>query len=268
MIEIDNIDNNDDLVVASTKIMDHLKWLRQSGMIVNDSKTEIMIMHKTDQRVCDFKINNVEIKSKKVMNVLGIHFNQNLKWNYHIEKTINSCQRIMHGLKIIRKYLSTEKFQQIVTCFLFSKLFYAYEIWSYNILDFDSKRKINSFYYKVCRMILNDFECKISRNVIDVTIKRATPNEFSKYCCARTVINAFNSKTHSPIKDICNNNKYEIARKPGRYFFFDSSKNKAEKNSIENRIDEAFKEINFQWQNEPFHKIRPKLKKCFFKYAV
>jgi len=267
IVEIDNIDNIDNKAMVSTKILDHLKWLRQTGMLVNDSKTEIMVMHKTEQKTVDFTINNEIIKSKNNMNILGVHFTQNLKWQKHVEININSCQRILHGLKIIRKYFTTERFTQVLTTFLFSKFFYAYEIWSYELLDFESKRKIDSFYYKACRVIINDFDMKISRNTIDTLIKRANPKEFSKYCCARTIINAFNMKTFSSIKNICTNN-YSIVRKPGRLFFFDNSKNKVEKNSIENRVDLTFKALDFPWLDEPFNKICPRLKKCLFQYAA
>jgi len=263
MIEMDNCDN---MSVAADKILDHLKWLRNSGMIVNDLKTEIMIMHKNNRLLKDFQIGEINIKSKNNMNVLGVLFNQNLKWSDHVEKNLNSCQRVLHGLKVVRKYFTIEKFLQILTSFLFSKLFYSCEIWSYDILSFECKRKIDSFYYKACRVALNDFENTMSRPDINNIVKRATPEEFSKYACARTVINSYNAENGSIIQSICNKTKYSINRKTGRYFFYDSSRCKVEKNSIENRIDHIFKEIDFPWLNLTFDKIRPRLKNVLFNY--
>jgi len=58
-----------------------------------------------------------------------------------------------------------------------------------------------------------------------------------------------------------------MIRKPDMRFFFDNSVNKIAKNSIKNRLTETFKIINFKWLNVEFEKVRPLLKKSFFKYA-
>jgi len=253
-----------DTNLISTKILDHLKWLKDSGMLVNESKTEIMILHRTERIKKVINIGDTSIESKNKMRVLGVIFNQNLTWQDHIINTINSCQRVLHGLKVIRKYFDIKKFTQILTCFLFSKLFYAFEVWSYNILSYDCKRMLDSFYYKACRVIINDFKCEISRDIIDLQIKRATPKEYSDYCLARTVIMSHNCK-NSFLKEICKQNSYTISRKPGQIFFFDNSRLKLEKQSISNRINEVFKAINFPWQNLKFEILRPKLKQIFFK---
>jgi hypothetical protein len=50
------------------------KWLKDSGLIVNESKTEICIFHQNDQPLVKIKLQNVEIESKKSMNVLRVIF--------------------------------------------------------------------------------------------------------------------------------------------------------------------------------------------------
>jgi len=259
VIELDTLD----LALVSTKVLDHLKWLRQSGMLVNEKKTEIMIMHRNEKIIETFDFGE-KVKSISKMSILGIIFNQNLTWAEHVEQNINRCLRIFHGVKIVRKFFNQEKFKQVVTSFLFSKLFYGFEVWSYDLLSYDCKRKLDSFYYKICRLIINDFECVVPRIEINKIVKRATPFEFSQYCTARATINAINFKT--PLSEVFNTS-YNINRKPGRLFFFDNSKTKVEKNMITNRISDVFKKLEFTWLNVDFEKLRPKLKKCLFKYA-
>jgi len=101
IIEIESLH---DTTMVSTKILDHLKWLRKSGMIVNDAKTEVMVLHRTEKIILDIIIGNSMIKSKNNMNVLGVLFNQNLSWSDHVSKSINSCLKNYHGLKVIRKF--------------------------------------------------------------------------------------------------------------------------------------------------------------------
>jgi len=260
------LENTHDLTNISTKILDHLKWLRKSGMLVNDSKTEIMVVHKSDKLKITLQIGETLIESKNNMKVLGILFNQNLSWTEHVTQNINSCQRVLHGLKIVRKYFDEKKFRDITTSFLFTKLFYAYEVWSYNMLSFNCKKLLDSFYYKVCRVIIKDYECLITRENINLRVKRATPSEYSNYCLARTFIIAHNCND-SPIKEICNNNTYTITRKPGQLFCYDSSRIRIERNCFKNKINEITKSITFPWQGIKFDRIRPGLKRTYFRYS-
>jgi len=224
-----------------------------------------MVMHRFDKIVKNYRIKDITIKSKNSLKVLGIKFNQNLNWNDHVMYSINSCQKILHGLKILRKYFTKDSFSQVMTSFLFTKLFYAIKIWPYHLLSFECKRKLDSFYFNCCRIIVKDYDRTMSRNSINIMIKRATPMEYSNYCTARTVIKNM-SNVNSPLFEICKSNSYQTQRKPGQYFFFDNSRNKIGKNSINNRITEQFKSINFQWLNMSENQIRINLKKTFFEY--
>jgi len=97
-------------------------------------------------------------------------------------------------------------------------------------------------------------------------LKRAIPSEFSAYACARTIIKTF-TNANSPLKEICLQNSYSITRRPHQVFFFDNSRSKIGKNSIQNRITNVFNKIKFEWSNKNFENVRPQLKKTFFNYA-
>jgi len=211
--------DTNDVITPAKLIEDHLAWLRSTGMIANDRKTEIMILHKTDKIRKKFKINGHEIESLSTIKILGLHFNQNLTWSDHVIKNINNCQRTLHGLKIIRKYFSFDKFVTILTSFLFSKLFYAIEVWSYDLLPFNIKKVLDSFYYKSLRVALNDFNNVISRDEINKLVKRATPQEYSNFSLARTIIKTFTTK-NSPLLYFCK--KQVTLLKENKIKFFSS----------------------------------------------
>jgi len=257
--------DRDDLTNATKIISDHLKWLKSTGMIANEQKTEIMICHKTEKIVKDITIENFNIRTVNSMKILGILFNQNLDWSNHVTRNINSCQRILHGLKLVRKYFTEENFKTILTSFLFSKLFYAFEVWSYDLLNYHTKTLLDSFYYKCLRLIINDHQNLISRNIIDKKISRARPFEYSNFCLARTIIKTF-TNANAPLHNLCTKTSYSTQRKPLQMFFYDSSKSKIGKNSIQNRLKFVFDSIKIPWLNSDFDKIRPILKSTFFEY--
>jgi hypothetical protein len=57
-----------------------IKWLRESGLVVNNDKTEICLFHRNDQGEAIIKVTSIAIKSKKSMNVLGVVFDCKLSW--------------------------------------------------------------------------------------------------------------------------------------------------------------------------------------------
>ena len=60
------------------------KCLRGSGLVVNESKTEVCVFHKNDQLVIDLGVCESNVKSKNLIKVLGVTFDSKLNWNQHI----------------------------------------------------------------------------------------------------------------------------------------------------------------------------------------
>ena len=82
------------------------KWLRGSGLVVNESKTEICLFHRNDQPLITVKITNVNFKSKKSMNVFGVIFDSKLNWNVDIASCINKAKKKSFALRL-KKLLHT-----------------------------------------------------------------------------------------------------------------------------------------------------------------
>ena len=259
------LDNKDELSTAKEKIELHISWLRSSGMLVNDSKTDIMILHRTDETLRTININGHDIKTLKNINVLGMEFNQNLNWNIHAQKTINKCQRIFHGLKIMRKYFDKKRFNQLLTSYLYSRLYYGLEVWSYELLSYETKRKLDSFHYKCCRLAEGDFNNELSRIDLDLRSTRAKPSEYSDYVLGRMLIKAY-TEDFNPLREYLETTMYKAQRKPNRLFFYDTSRIRIGKNRICNRVSDISKKIDFEWLNKKFTQTRQSLKKTFFNY--
>ena len=70
------------------------KWLTDSGLKVNESKTELCHFYRNDTPPVEISINNTTIKSKETMNVLGVIFDSKLNWNMQTAK--QSPKQIKH----------------------------------------------------------------------------------------------------------------------------------------------------------------------------
>jgi hypothetical protein len=57
-----------------------IKWLKDSGLKVNEKKTDLCIFHRNKNTDGDLKIDSTTILSKSEMNVLGLTFDSKLNW--------------------------------------------------------------------------------------------------------------------------------------------------------------------------------------------
>ena len=56
------------------------KWLKDSGLKVNEKKTELCLFNKTDIVEVTLTINNFQMNSKNTINLLGVIFDSKLQW--------------------------------------------------------------------------------------------------------------------------------------------------------------------------------------------
>jgi len=106
--------------VAPPEISERMDWLKQSGMLVNESKTELMILHKNNRLKKALEINNQRIETILTMNVLGVTFNCNLNWSPHVIKSNNCCQ---NSFTVLKSFVNTfhKKNSFSVNCFMLVK---------------------------------------------------------------------------------------------------------------------------------------------------
>jgi hypothetical protein len=64
------------------------KWYSQSGLAVNQSKTDICLFYKTDVEAIEVTVGTERIKTLKEVNVLGVVFDSKMQWNSHVCKCL------------------------------------------------------------------------------------------------------------------------------------------------------------------------------------
>ena len=85
------LDGNDVIRNMEQRIEVMIKWLGSSGLIVNQDKTEVHLFHKANYALINITINNVTIRSKHSINILGVQFDSKL--NFEGNKRICSFFR-------------------------------------------------------------------------------------------------------------------------------------------------------------------------------
>ena len=105
------------------------KWLRDSGLKVNESKTEMCLFHRKDYPPAFITLNNQVLASKPQMNVLGVTFDSKLNWQTHIANTLSKSKQALYAINLIRKFLTKSELLQVITSNYYSILYYNSEIW-------------------------------------------------------------------------------------------------------------------------------------------
>ena len=98
------------------------KWLRDSGLIVNDEKTEVCLFYKREHPTVSLTINNKQIRSKNSIIVLGVIFDSRLQWSMQIAQTISKSKKALHAIRLINKYLTKNEVKMLLTSNFYSIL--------------------------------------------------------------------------------------------------------------------------------------------------
>ena len=120
------------------------KWLRQSGLKVNDSKTEVCLFHRQDKSPVILNFNNTSGTSKNSMNVLGVTFDSKLNWQPQIQRAISNLKKALHAVHLIRKFLKKDELLKIVTSNYYSIRYFNTGIWLLATLCHNSKKNLLS----------------------------------------------------------------------------------------------------------------------------
>ena len=87
--------------LMETKLKLIIKWLKDSGLKVNEAKTEVCLFYRKDTPQVVITVSGIRVKSKDHMNVLGITFDSKLTWANHVAIQTNKANSALHAIKLI-----------------------------------------------------------------------------------------------------------------------------------------------------------------------
>ena len=173
------------------------KWLKDSGLKVNETKTEICLFHRNDTQTITLTLQDAVIKSKKSMNVLGVTFDSKLNWSIQTANAINKANKSLFAIKAISKFFKKEEIKTLLTSNFYSTLYYNSEIWLSNLLDPNSKQMLLSASAKALRLTIPFSNRFISFEEIHKQCKQSTPKHLAQYKNALQLFKLFNTNLHS-----------------------------------------------------------------------
>ena len=119
-----------DAIQAMEKCIDAVrKWMIQDRLMINDSKTEFLLVGTRQQLdkldSCSITVGNNRISPSPCVRNLGSRFDSNLSMTDHINKACNAAFYHLHNLRRIKKYLSRDSLITLVHAFITSRLDYC-----------------------------------------------------------------------------------------------------------------------------------------------
>ena len=91
------LSSNTNLNTLITEFQDKLtiisKWLKDSGLKINETKTELCLFHRNDHEPITITVNNILLTSKHSINVLGVQFDSKLSWSNQVNTSINKAKK-------------------------------------------------------------------------------------------------------------------------------------------------------------------------------
>ena len=94
-----------------------IKWLKDSGLKVNELKSELCLFSKRDYALVTLNINGFEIKSKITIKFLRVFFYSKLMWQPQIENVIKRASKAKHAISLIKKYFKRNELNNLLTLY-------------------------------------------------------------------------------------------------------------------------------------------------------
>jgi len=116
------------------------KWLKDSGLKVNESKTELCLFHRKDCPQITIRLNQKTVNSKTSMNVLGITFDSKLQWSQQVANVVKKSAKALHAIRLIKPFFCFNELRSLITSNFYSILYYNSEVWHLPTLNPVSKK--------------------------------------------------------------------------------------------------------------------------------
>ena len=108
-------------------------WSNEQNLLFNNEKTKFMIFSTTQMstkhKLCDktnlISYNNKPIERTENTKILGIQFQQNLKWNDHINKLIKSSCATLRTLRLFKRFTPFSVRKTLAESLVLSKINYC-----------------------------------------------------------------------------------------------------------------------------------------------
>ena len=139
------------------------------------------IFHRNDQPLIEVKIQNVKIKSKKSMNVLGVIFDSKLNWNLQVASSISKAKKKLFALRVLKRFFLPNQMRVLLDLQFYSVLYNNAVIWLTPDLNAQMRQNLLSISANALRTCLRRDCFDISFENLHRTCKKSTPKQIALY---------------------------------------------------------------------------------------
>ena len=216
-------------------------WFKDSGLKVNENKTEITIFHKNNCHQQEIIINGAVIRTKETIKVLGITMDSTLSWHEHVNNAVNKIQSKIHAIRMIQRFFQTDELLVLIKVYCYTSLYYASNVWLTPSLQASLKSKLYSASGKILSIL------KIaSYKTLHKQFGRATPEMWQCYELAISLYNLIATKQPNFDWELLQNNTLQN-RRSSKALFTSSNKLRCGFNILPNRMKTISNRIEKSW---------------------
>ena len=226
-----------------------LKWLTDSGLKVNENKTELCLFHRKDTHPITILLNNATIVSKLSINVLGVLFDSKLTWSKQVSQTTQKAKKSLHAIKMIRKYFTKGEITTLLTSNFYSILYYNSEIWHIPTLAPELKQILLSASanaLKLSQHVPNQMQSFIS---IHEECKRALPEQMMLYKHA-IMLHKLYDENYPETEWLALNFQQTTCQRQTKFYVLKSNNYKIGNNILTNRLSTLNNKIDLNDLNK------------------
>ncbi len=126
-------------------------WFKANKLSLNVNKTvALKFWIETNERLL---LNNTELEWSHTVKFLGIHLDDELKWNIHYTKLCDKLLLNMNLLKLSRNFLNTNCKRNVYFAHIYSHIRYGLPIWG-SMINESQRNKLYKFQKDAVRIIL------------------------------------------------------------------------------------------------------------------
>ena len=147
-----------------------IKWLSDNNMIVNPKKFQAIIINKQNKsnHNCYLTINNVQIKSKETVTLLGIEIDNKFNFEKHVSTICKKANNQLNAISRIGAVLGQTEKEILINSFVHSNFNYGSLIWHFTTRK--GIKKVEKVQERSLKFILNDND-KTYFQLLDISKK-------------------------------------------------------------------------------------------------
>ena len=216
-------------------------WFKDSGLKVNEEKTEITIFYKNNSHQENVILNGKIIRTKDTIKVLGVTMDSTLSWHEHVSTVINRVQSRIHAVRVIQRYFEKDELLILIKTYCYPSLYYASNVWMTPSLNANLRSKLFSASGKILSIITIDTYKNLHKK-----FTRATPEMWQNYELAVSLFDLVKTKLPQPDWQILQQNTVQNKRS-NKAHFTSTNRLRCGLNILPNRLKTISNRIETSW---------------------